>query len=204
MLVKAAERIGVLGVTDLAGRLDRYVRVFGERQQLGLEAIGKSPPVCGSRTNQELRTKIFAHFYTGHPLTIVQEVFSPLDHLITRGRGRLVRDAPEALCWRGQATDRCDRCSGAKVVEPCGGRCSASAYLGAQPEILSRHWICRGPSMARTPAVSANRNRQIDLPFEGVVSTGSRTPAGAGTSLARDPRSACGSDVQSGDHPLCA
>ncbi len=38
--MEAAERIGVFGVAGLAGRLDRDVGVFGERQQLGLEAIG--------------------------------------------------------------------------------------------------------------------------------------------------------------------
>jgi hypothetical protein len=40
MLMEAAERIWVLGVAGLTGRLDRDVGVFGERQQLGLEAIG--------------------------------------------------------------------------------------------------------------------------------------------------------------------
>jgi len=40
MLMKAAERIGVLGVAHLTGRLDRDIRVFGERQQLRLESIG--------------------------------------------------------------------------------------------------------------------------------------------------------------------
>ncbi len=38
--MEAAERIGVFGVAGLAGRLDRDVGVFGERQELGLEAIG--------------------------------------------------------------------------------------------------------------------------------------------------------------------
>jgi hypothetical protein len=40
VLVEVAKRIGILGVADLAGRLNRYVGVFGERQQLGLEAKG--------------------------------------------------------------------------------------------------------------------------------------------------------------------
>src|SRR5260370_4248454 len=37
----AAERIRVLRVAGLTGRLDPDVGVFGERQQLGLEAIGR-------------------------------------------------------------------------------------------------------------------------------------------------------------------
>src|SRR5215469_4526084 len=40
VLVKAAEWIRILGVARLTGRLDRDVRVFGERQQLWLEPIG--------------------------------------------------------------------------------------------------------------------------------------------------------------------
>jgi len=40
VLVKAAERIRVFRVAGLTGRLYRDVRIFGERQQLGLEAIG--------------------------------------------------------------------------------------------------------------------------------------------------------------------
>src|SRR5207302_7409547 len=39
MRVQAADRVSVLGIARLAGRLDRYVRVFGYRQQFGLEAI---------------------------------------------------------------------------------------------------------------------------------------------------------------------
>ena len=40
VLTEAAERIRVFRVAGLTGRLYRDVRIFGERQQLGLEAIG--------------------------------------------------------------------------------------------------------------------------------------------------------------------
>jgi hypothetical protein len=38
--MEAAERIRVFRVAGLTGRLDRHVGIFGERQQLGLKAIG--------------------------------------------------------------------------------------------------------------------------------------------------------------------
>jgi hypothetical protein len=40
MRMQAAERVFVLGVAGLTRRLDRHVRVLGERQQFRLEAIG--------------------------------------------------------------------------------------------------------------------------------------------------------------------
>jgi hypothetical protein len=34
--------------------------------------------ICASVSEfTNLRTKVFAHFYTGHPLTIAQDVFTP-------------------------------------------------------------------------------------------------------------------------------
>ena len=53
----------------------------------------------------------------------------------------------------------CDCCSRARaVLAPRGGGCSASARLGALPEILSAQWICRGRSTTSIPAMSADWN----------------------------------------------
>jgi hypothetical protein len=38
-----------------------------------------TPPRC---KNYLLSTKLFAHFHTGHPLTIAQNVFAALNHFI--------------------------------------------------------------------------------------------------------------------------
>ena len=52
--------------------------------------IAKFRSPCGRRERriefshglQELRTKLFAHFHTGHPLTIAQNVLASLNHII--------------------------------------------------------------------------------------------------------------------------
>jgi len=41
MWMQAAERVFVLGVACLPGRLDRHVRIFGQSQQIGLETISR-------------------------------------------------------------------------------------------------------------------------------------------------------------------
>ena len=43
----AAERIRVFRIAGLTGRLDRDVGEFGERQELGLEAIGRRAAAPG-------------------------------------------------------------------------------------------------------------------------------------------------------------
>ena len=47
VLVEATKRIGILGIADLAGHLDRDVGILGERPQLRLKAIGGFAVVPG-------------------------------------------------------------------------------------------------------------------------------------------------------------
>jgi len=64
---------------------------------------GRASPAEGSCRRQELRAKVFAHFHTGHPLAIAQDVFTLLEHLIScpsiegfGGHGRVQFQAPHS------------------------------------------------------------------------------------------------------------
>ncbi len=72
MRMQAGERIGVLGVARLAGRLDRHVRILGERQQFRLEAIG-GLAAAGARHAHVIDDQLQAGVTLGDPADFRQK-----------------------------------------------------------------------------------------------------------------------------------